>query len=99
MNHKAISFILEIIMLASIGTLLLFFISEIVLGLDVFFAYHFVAIAIASISIVLWYWYQYHVAFTSRTTPVSKTDARSSRNYSQTSRFNPVSGTLITCGP
>jgi len=99
MKYKAISSLLEIVLLASIGTLALFFIAEIVLGLDVFFAYHFVAIAIASISIVLWYWYQYHVAFTSRTTPVSKTDARSSRNYSQTSRFNPVSGTLITCGP
>jgi hypothetical protein len=56
MNHKAISVILEIIMLASIGTLLLFFISEIVLESDIFFAHHPVVIAVASISIILWSW-------------------------------------------
>ena len=56
MNHKAISFILEIIMLASIGTLLLFFISEIMLEKDIFFANHPVVIAVASISIMLWSW-------------------------------------------
>jgi len=58
MNHKAISFILEIIMLASIGTLLLFFISEIMLEKDIFFANHPVVIAVASIFIMLWSWCQ-----------------------------------------
>ncbi len=58
MNHKAISFILEIIMLASIGTLLLFFISEIMLEKDIFFANHLVVIAVASISIMLWSWFE-----------------------------------------
>ena len=58
MNHKAISFILEIIMLASMGTLLLFFISEIMLEKDIFFANHLVVIAVASISIMLWSWFE-----------------------------------------
>jgi len=55
MKHKAISFILDIVTFASIGTLALFFIAEIMLEQDVFFAHYLVVIAIVSISILLWY--------------------------------------------
>jgi hypothetical protein len=55
MKHKAISFILDIVTFASIGTLALFFIAEIMLEQDVFFAHHLIVIAIVSISILLWY--------------------------------------------
>lgn len=100
MKHKAISFILDIVMLASIGTLALFLIAEIVLEQDVFFAYHLIVIAIASISIMLLYWYKdRHIAFKPRTTPLSKTDALFYDNNCRRSRFHPVSCALITCGP
>lgn len=58
MKHKAVRLIRDIVALASIGTLAMFFISDIVLGQDVFFAHPFVVLAVACISIVLWHWCQ-----------------------------------------
>lgn len=100
MKPKAVSSILEIVMVASTGTLVLFFIAEIILDQDVFFAHHLVVIVIAVISVMLWYWYQNrHVAFQSGMTPIRKADAHSSGNYSQKLRFNPDSCSLIPSGP
>ncbi len=58
MKRKAISSILEVVVLASFGTLSLFFIAEILLGQDVFFAHPLVALSIASIFIPAWFWRQ-----------------------------------------
>ncbi|HET6490550.1 MAG TPA: hypothetical protein VFG28_12405 [Syntrophales bacterium] len=56
MEHRALSSIIEIFALTFIGTLMLFFISEIVLAQDVFFAHPVVVLAIASIAIEFWCW-------------------------------------------
>jgi hypothetical protein len=58
MEHRILSPIREIIGLSFIGTLVLFFIAEIVLAQDVFFIHPVVVLAITSIAITLWYWGQ-----------------------------------------
>jgi hypothetical protein len=58
MQKKETSSIGEIIRLTSIGTLMLFFIAEIVLAQDVFFVHPVVVLAITSIAIISWCWSQ-----------------------------------------
>ncbi len=58
MEHKGLSSIGEIVGLTIIGTLMLFFIAEIVFGEDLFFVHPAVVLAITSIAIILWYWGQ-----------------------------------------
>jgi hypothetical protein len=58
MEHRASSSIREIVASTFIGTLTLFFIAEIVLAQDVFFAHPLAVLAITSIAITLWYWGQ-----------------------------------------
>ena len=58
MQNSVISSIWEIIGLAFIGTLVLFFIAEIVLAQDLFFLHPVVVLVISSIAIILWYWGQ-----------------------------------------
>jgi hypothetical protein len=58
MEQRALSSISKIVGLTFIGTLTLFFISEIVLAQDVFFGHPGVVLAITSIAITLWYWGQ-----------------------------------------
>lgn len=58
MEHRASSSIREIVASTFIGALTLFFIAEIVLAQDVFFAHPLVVLAITSIAIALWYWGQ-----------------------------------------
>jgi hypothetical protein len=56
MQHRDTSSIGEIIGLTFIGTLVLFFIVEIVLAQDVFFVHPVVGLAITSIAIISWCW-------------------------------------------
>lgn len=56
MQHKVTSSIGEIIGLTFIGTVVLFFIAEIVLAQDVFFVHPAVVLAITSIAITSWCW-------------------------------------------
>ena len=56
MEHRDITSFREVVRLTVIGTLALFFISEIVLAQDVFFVHPVVVLAISSIAILLWYW-------------------------------------------
>jgi len=56
MQHRVTSSIGEIIGLTFIGTLVLFFIAEIVLAQDVFFVHP--VLVITSIAIMSWYWVQ-----------------------------------------
>jgi len=58
MQKRETSSIGEIIRLTSIGTLVLFFIAEIVLAQDVFYVHHVVVLAITSIAIISWCWGQ-----------------------------------------
>ena len=58
MQKRETSSIGEIIRLTSIGTLVLFFIAEIVLAQDVFFVHPVVVLAITSIAIISWCWGQ-----------------------------------------
>jgi|WetSurMetagenome_2_1015567.scaffolds.fasta_scaffold30543_2 hypothetical protein len=58
MQHRVSSSIGGIIGLIFIGTLVLFFIAEIVLAQDVFFVHPVVVLAITSIAITSWYWSQ-----------------------------------------
>ena len=58
MQHRETSTIGEIIGLTFIGTLVLFFIAEIVLSQDVFFVYPVAVLAITSIAIISWCWGQ-----------------------------------------
>ncbi len=58
MEHRALSFISEIVAMAFIGTLTLFFIAEIVFAQDMFFVHPVVIIASVSIAIIFWYWGQ-----------------------------------------
>ena len=58
MQQRVISSIQEIVGLTFTGTLLLFFLAEIVLSKDVFFDHPVVVLAIFSIAIILWYWGQ-----------------------------------------
>jgi hypothetical protein len=58
MKQRETSSIGEIIRLTSIGTLVLFFIAEIVLAQDVFFVHPVVVLAITSIAIISWCWGQ-----------------------------------------
>jgi len=55
MEHNVLSSIREIVSLSIIGTLMLFFIAEIVLVQDVFFVHPVVVIAVTGIAIILWY--------------------------------------------
>ncbi len=59
MQQRETSSIGEIIGLTFIGTLVLFFITEIVLAQDVFFVHPVVVLAITSIAILSWYWGQH----------------------------------------
>jgi hypothetical protein len=58
MQKRETSSIGEIIGLTFTGTLLLFFIAEIVLAQDVFFVHPVVVLAITSIAIISWCWGQ-----------------------------------------
>jgi len=58
MQKRETSSIGEIIRLTSIGTLVLFFIAEIVLAQDVFFVHPVAVLAITSIAIISWCWGQ-----------------------------------------
>ncbi len=58
MEHKGLSSIGEIVGLTIIGTLMLFFIAEIVFVEDLFFVHPAVVLVITSIAIILWYWGQ-----------------------------------------
>ena len=58
MQRRETSSIGEIIGLTFTGTLLLFFIAEIVLAQDVFFVHPVVVLAITSIAIISWCWGQ-----------------------------------------
>jgi len=58
MQKRETSSIGEIIGLTFTGTLLLFFIAEIVLAQDVFFVHAVVVLAITSIAIISWCWGQ-----------------------------------------
>jgi hypothetical protein len=58
MQHRVTTSIREIVALTFIGTLVLFFIAEIVLAQDLFFVHPVVVLAISSIAIILWYWGQ-----------------------------------------
>ena len=58
MQQRVISSIREIVGLTLTGTLVLFFVVEIVLAQDVFFVHPFVVLVISGIAIILWYWDQ-----------------------------------------
>jgi hypothetical protein len=58
MQQRVISSIREIVGLTLTGTLVLFFVAEIVLAQDVFFVHPVVVLAIFGIAIILWYWGQ-----------------------------------------
>jgi hypothetical protein len=58
MQHRVTSSIGEIIGLTFVGTLVLFFIAEIVLAQDVFFVHPVVVLAITGIAVISWYWGQ-----------------------------------------
>ncbi len=58
MEHNLLSFMGKIIGLTFIGTLILFFIAEIMFVQDLFFIHPVVVLAITSIAIIAWYWGQ-----------------------------------------
>jgi hypothetical protein len=58
MQHRVTSSIGEIIGLTFVGTVVLFFIAEIVLAQDVFFVHPVVVLVITCIAIISWYWGQ-----------------------------------------
>ena len=58
MQHRVTSSIGGIIGLTFIGTLVLFFIAEIVLAQDVFFVHPAVVLSITSIAVISWCWGQ-----------------------------------------